>query len=126
METLILVVHLIIALALIGVVLLQRSEGGALGIGGGGGGGGGSLFTARGAGNALTRTTAYLAVAFFCTSIALTVIATQRGGGSVIDTVAPPPAASGNQPAAPAEGTGSSVLPQLPAAPAQPQVPVTP
>jgi preprotein translocase subunit SecG len=127
METFILVVHLIIALALIGVVLLQRSEGGALGIGGGGGGGGGgSLFTARGAGNALTRTTAYLAVAFFCTSIALTVIATQRGGGSVIDNVAPPPAASGNQPA-PAEGTGSSVLPQLaPPAPAQPQVPVTP
>ena len=74
METLILVIHLIIALALIGVVLLQRSEGGALGIGGGGGGGGGgNLFTARGVGNALTRTTAYLAVAFFCTSIALTV-----------------------------------------------------
>jgi preprotein translocase subunit SecG len=127
METFVLVVHLIIALALIGVVLLQRSEGGALGIGGGGGGGGGSLFTARGAGNALTRTTAYLAVAFFCTSIALTVIATQRGGGSVIDRVAPP-AATGGQPA-PAEGSGSggSVLPQLapaPAAPAQPQVPV--
>jgi preprotein translocase subunit SecG len=127
METLVLVIHLIIALALIGVVLLQRSEGGALGIGGGGGGGGGSLFSARGVGNALTRTTAYLAVAFFCTSIALTVIATNRGGGSVIDRVAPP-AATGNQPA-PAEGsgTGGSVLPQLapaPAAPAQPQVPV--
>ena len=123
METFVLVVHLIIALALIGVVLLQRSEGGALGIGGGGGGGGGSLFTARGAGNALTRTTAYLAVAFFCTSIALTVIATQRGGGSVIDSVTPP-AATGNQPE-PAEGTGGSVLPQLaPPAPAQPQVPV--
>jgi preprotein translocase subunit SecG len=124
METFVLVVHLIIALALIGVVLLQRSEGGALGIGGGGGGGGGgSLFTARGAGNALTRTTAYLAVAFFCTSIALTVIATQRGGGSVIDSVTPP-AATGTQPA-PAEGTGGSVLPQLaPPAPSQPQVPV--
>jgi preprotein translocase subunit SecG len=125
METLILVVHLIIALALIGVVLLQRSEGGALGIGGGGGGGSGNLFTARGVGNALTRTTAYLAVAFFCTSIALTVIATHRTGGSVIDNVAPPPAASGGQPA-PAESSGNSVLPKLPAAPAQPQVPVTP
>jgi preprotein translocase subunit SecG len=126
METVILVIHLIIALALIGVVLLQRSEGGALGIGGGGGGGtGGSLFTARGAGNALTRTTAYLAVAFFCTSIALTVIATQRGSGSVIDGVTPPPAAATGEPAAPA--SGSSVLPQLaPAAPAQPQVPVSP
>lgn len=126
METIVLVVHLIIALALIGVVLLQRSEGGALGIGGGGGGGGGSLFTARGVGNALTRTTAYLAVGFFCTSIALTVIATQRGGGSVIDSVAPPPAASGQQAPAEGSGTGGSVLPKLPAAPAQPQVPVNP
>ena len=124
METIVLVVHLIIALALIGVVLLQRSEGGALGIGGSGGGGGGGLFTARGAGNALTRITAYLAVAFFCTSIALTVIATQHGTGSVIDNVTPP-AASGTQ-TAPADGTGGSVLPQLPAAPATPQVPVTP
>lgn len=126
METIVLVVHLIIALALIGVVLLQRSEGGALGIGGGGGGGG-NLFTARGVGNALTRTTAYLAVGFFCTSIALTIIATKRGGGSVIDSVTPPPAASGTQ--APAQGSGTgggSVLPNLPKAPSEPQVPVNP
>jgi len=124
METVILVIHLVVALALIGVVMLQRSEGGALGIGGGGGGSAGSLFTARGVGNALTRTTAWLAVAFFCTSIALTVIATHRGSGSVIDSVTPP-ASSGDQPAAPAEGSGdSSVLPKL--APTQPQVPVNP
>ena len=128
METVILVIHLIVALALIGVVLLQRSEGGALGIGGGGGGNAGNLFTARGVGNALTRTTAWLAVAFFCTSIALTIIATHRGSGSVIDSVTPP-AATGTQPAKPAtQGSGdSSVLPKLaPAAPAQPQVPVSP
>ena len=126
METVILVIHLVVALALIGVVMLQRSEGGALGIGGGGGAAG-NLFTARGVGNALTRTTAWLAVAFFCTSIALTVIATHRGSGSVIDGVTPP-ASSGGQPAAPAQGSGdSSVLPKLaPAAPAQPQVPVSP
>ena len=126
METVILVIHLVVALALIGVVMLQRSEGGALGIGGGGGGGAGNLFTARGVGNALTRTTAWLAVAFFCTSIALTIIATHRGSGSVIDSVAP--ATSGSQPAAPAQGSGdSAVLPKLaPAAPAQPQVPVNP
>ena len=125
METVILVIHLIVALSLIGVVLLQRSEGGALGIGGGGGGGGaGSLFSARGVGNALTRTTAWLAVGFFCTSIALTVIATQRGSGSVIDGVAAP-AANGEAPAAPAQGSGdSTVLPNL--APATPQVPVSP
>ncbi|MFO1130521.1 MAG: preprotein translocase subunit SecG [Hyphomicrobiales bacterium] len=128
METVILVIHLIVALALIGVVMLQRSEGGALGIGGGGGGSAGNLFTARGVGNALTRTTAWLAVAFFCTSIALTVIATHRGSGSVIDGVAPPASSTGGQPAAPAQGSGdSSVLPKLaPAAPAQPQVPVSP
>ncbi|PZF77107.1 preprotein translocase subunit SecG [Aestuariivirga litoralis] len=127
METVILVIHLVVALALIGVVLLQRSEGGALGIGGGGGGSAGNLFTARGVGNALTRTTAWLAVAFFCTSIALTVIATHRGSGSVIDSVTPP-ATTGTQPAAPAQGSGdSAVLPKLaPAAPAQPQVPVSP
>ena len=127
METVLLVVHLLIALALIGVVLLQRSEGGALGIGGGGGGGSGSLFTARGVGNALTRTTAWLAVAFFCTSIGLTLIATHRGSGSVINTVTPP-ASSSSQPATPAQGSGdSAVLPKLaPTAPAQPQVPVNP
>ena len=134
MQTVILVVHLIIALGLIGVVLLQRSEGGALGIGGGGGGGAGNLFSARGVGNALTRTTAYLAVAFFITSIALGVLATNRGSGSLLDQVLPTglgktaPAANG---AAPAEGSGdagSPVLPQLapsaPAEPASPQVPV--
>ena len=126
METVILVIHLIVALSLIGVVMLQRSEGGALGIGGGGGSAG-NLFTARGVGNALTRTTAWLAVAFFATSIALTVIATHRGSGSVIDKVAPP-AATGTQTGQPAQGSGdSSVLPKLaPAAPTQPQVPVNP
>jgi preprotein translocase subunit SecG len=120
METVILVIHLIIALGLIGVVLLQRSEGGALGIGGGGGGSGGSLFSARGVGNALTRTTAYLAVAFFITSIGLTVLATKRtGGGSVFDSVPAQQQPAGE--AAPAEGSGTgggSVLPQLPQAPA--------
>ncbi len=121
MQTVLLVIHLIVALALIGAVLLQRSEGGALGIGGGGGGG--NLFSARGVGNALTRTTAILALCFFITSIGLTLIAVRGGGsgGSLFDGVAAP---AGEQ--APAtEGTGGSVLPQLPAAPATPQVPVS-
>ena len=126
METVLLVAHLIIALGLIGVVLLQRSEGGALGIGGGGGGSG-NLFSARGVGNALTRTTAYLALGFFITSIALTVLATNRTGGSVIDTLAPAPATQQAPASGQAPATGGSVLPKLPpAAPAQPQVPVTP
>ena len=117
METVILVIHLLIALALIGVVLLQRSEGGALGIGGGGGGG--SLFSARGVGNALTRTTAYLAVAFFVTSIALTYISTHRGGASVFDNVKAPAGQTQQN-----GEDGGAVLPKLPQ-PAAPQVPVS-
>jgi preprotein translocase subunit SecG len=121
MQTVLLVIHLIVALALIGAVLLQRSEGGALGIGSGGGGGG-NLFSARGVGNALTRTTAILALCFFITSIGLTLLAVRGGGagGSLFEGAAPPPA--GQVPAP--NGTGS-VLPQLPAAPATPQVPVS-
>ena len=124
MQTVILVVHLIIALGLIGVVLLQRSEGGALGMGSGGGGGG-NLFSARGVGNALTRTTAYLAVGFFITSIALTMLAGKHTGGSIFDSA---PATQSQQPAgqtAPAPAD-SSVLPQLPSAPVTPAAPVTP
>jgi preprotein translocase subunit SecG len=75
MEAVILVVHLFLALAIIGLVLLQRSEGGGLGIGGGSGGGLGNLATARGVGNILTRATAICAFAFFCTSLALGVLA---------------------------------------------------
>ena len=105
------------------MVLLQRSEGGALGIGGSGGGGAGNLFSARGVGNALTRTTAWLAVGFFVTSITLTVLATRAGKGtSIFDTT--PAQTQGQQPdaapaapAAPAQGSGGSVLPQLPQAP---------
>jgi preprotein translocase subunit SecG len=110
MQTVILVIHLLIALGLIGTVLLQRSEGGALGIGGGGGG---SLFTSRGVGNVLTRTTAFLAAGFFVTSIALTVLATRTGGGSLITA----PSGQTQQ--------DNSVLPKLPDAPKSPQVPVS-
>ncbi len=119
MTTVVLVIHLLIAAALVGVVLLQRSEGGALGIGGGGGG---SLFSSRGVANVLTRTTAILAVAFFITSITLTLLARHANAPTgVFDNAVP---AQGTT-TAPATGqdTGGSVLPQLPAAPAQPQVP---
>ena len=68
-----LIVHLIIAAAMVGVVLLQKSEGGALGIGGGGGGAGGFL-TGRGTDNLLTRMTAGLAIAFFATSLLLSIL----------------------------------------------------
>ena len=90
MESVLLVIHLMIAVSLVGVVLLQRSEGGALGIGGGGSGGGGGLgglISGRGAASALTRTTAFLAAAFFATSIALSLIGGGRDTGSVLDRI---------------------------------------
>ncbi|MEO1135730.1 MAG: preprotein translocase subunit SecG [Pseudomonadota bacterium] len=83
MTAVILTIHSLIVLALIGVVLLQRSDGGALGLGGGGGGGGGFM-TGRGAANALTRTTSVLAAAFFATSL---VLAIRAGAGEDADTV---------------------------------------
>lgn len=82
MENVILTVHLILALLLIGVVLLQRSEGGGLGIGGGGG-----TMSARGAATALTKLTWIFAAAFIATSITLTILAARgQDGGSVIDS----------------------------------------
>ncbi len=90
MENVILVIHLILALGLIGVVLLQRSEGGGLGMGGGGGGG---AMTGRSAASALTKVTWILAIAFICTSIAMTVIAAKNSAGSsVVDRIADTPA----------------------------------
>ena len=71
MHAVLLTVHALIVLALIGVVLLQRSDGGALGLGGGGGG----FMSSRGAANALTRTTSVLAALFFATSILLAITA---------------------------------------------------
>jgi preprotein translocase subunit SecG len=101
MATVLLVIHLMIASALVAVVLLQRSEGGALGIGGGGGGAGGFM-TGRGTANMLTRVTAGLAAAFFLTSISLTLLAQQaRRAPSPLDR----PAASG--PAVPGTTTKS-------------------
>ena len=88
METLVLTIHILIALALIGVVLLQRSEGGGLGIGGGGGGAGGGFMTARGTANLLTRVTAILAACFFGTSLILAIMAgAQRESISIVDEV---------------------------------------
>ncbi|HKU53746.1 MAG TPA: preprotein translocase subunit SecG [Rhizomicrobium sp.] len=84
MQTMLLVAELIIAIALIGFVLLQRSEGGALGMGGGGMGG---LFTARGVADTLTRTTSVLAFLFFLTCIVLNVLALHgRDQSSILDS----------------------------------------
>lgn len=89
MENVILVIHLILAICLIGVVLLQRSEGGGLGMGGGGGG----AMTGRAAGTALGKITWGFAIAFLATSITLTIISAQNSGsGSVLDRITDAPA----------------------------------
>src|ERR1700741_4386265 len=85
MQTILIVVHLFVAIALTIVVLLQRSEGGALGMGGGGGGLGG-LFSPRGAADTLTRTTAILAALFFLTCLGLNLLALHgRNEQSILD-----------------------------------------
>ena len=110
MEAVVLIVHLLIAISLIGVVLVQKSEGGGLGIGGSGGGAGG-MMSARGTANLLTRTTAVLAGAFMLTSLVLAIMAGgQNRPRSIIDQMPP-------QQSAPAE------VP--PAAPSAPQAPVS-
>ncbi len=100
MTTIILTIHLFLALALVIAVLLQRSEGGALGIGGGGGGGG--FMTGRAQSNLLTRATAVLAAAFMATSLTLAILASQdRKPRSVLDQSVTPIPSAPAQPVAP-------------------------
>ena len=85
MDTVLLVAYLLIVLAMIAVILVQRSEGGGLGIGGGNSG----FMTARGSANVLTRTTGILAALFFVLAIALTVIkGVDPGSTSILDSAA--------------------------------------
>src|SRR5262245_4874269 len=100
MQTVVVVIHLMVVLAMVGVVLLQRSEGGGLGIGGGSG-----FMTARGAANALTRATATLPAAFFATSLGLSLMA--RYGERPIDILDRVPTTQGQG------GGGSGVRDQL-------------
>jgi preprotein translocase subunit SecG len=128
MQQVIIVIHLMLVLALIGVVLLQRSEGGGLGIGGGGG-----FMTSRGTANVLTRATAILAGLFFATSLLLSILAGfNRAPTSIIQGQPAAPAVPG---APPSEGGG--LLKQLqqgapgsqqgaPGGPAAPSGPVVP
>jgi preprotein translocase subunit SecG len=130
MQTFIIIIHLLIVSTMIGVVLLQRSEGGGLGIGSSGG-----FLTSRGTANVLTRTTAVLAGLFFLTSLVLSIIAgLERKPHSVIQGGQAP----ASQPAAPGAPTpptsGGGILDTLrgiqapagapaPGQPAGPQVP---
>ena len=112
MQTMLLVAELFIAVALIIFVLLQRSEGGALGMGGGGGGMGG-LFSPRGAADTLTRTTAILAGLFFLVCIVLNLLALHgRNESSILDSVAPTPIPAKSSVPAPAPAGPSVPKPQ--------------
>ena len=125
MQTVVILIHLMIVLAMVGLVLIQKSEGGGLGLGGGGGGGG--FLSSRGTANVLTRTTAILAALFFATSLFLSWHASlDRKPRSILDS---------RGPAAPSAPGGGGVLNQLgggasdqqqpaaPQAPSGPQVP---
>jgi preprotein translocase subunit SecG len=129
MITVVIVIHLMVVMALIAVVLLQKSEGGGLGIGSAGG-----FLTNRGTANVLTRTTAYLALTFFATSLMLSWLASfDRKPTSILNTGAPagqsrPAPPSNNAPLAPGGGLLKELQgkegPQQPAPPpGGPQVP---
>ncbi|WP_439149408.1 preprotein translocase subunit SecG [Sulfitobacter sp.] len=108
MENVVLIVHLILALGLIAVVLLQRSEGGGLGMGGGGGG----AVSGRAAATAMGKITWVLAAMFIVTSITLTIIAAEKSAGSsVIDRLGATPPALNQSPALP---EADSLLPPSP------------
>lgn len=119
MYAVLLTVEVIVCVAMIGVILLQRSEGGGLGLGSGGGGVGG-MMSGRGAANLLTRTTVILATIFICTSVALALLAKSSKQSNPLGEVSPASAPLGTlpdlAPSAPATPT-----PDLPAgAPATP------
>jgi len=124
MQTVVIVIHLMIILVLIGTVLLQKSEGGGLGMGGGAG-----FMSSRGTANLLTRTTAILAVGFFITSLALSWIAGyDRKPTSILGNVPGQSQPAGG--ATPVVPTGGGLLDQLKQsdeqqkqAPAVPQAP---
>ncbi|MCX7564892.1 preprotein translocase subunit SecG [Sulfitobacter sp. F26169L] len=117
-ENVILIVHLLLALGLIGVVLLQRSEGGGLGIGGGGANSG------RPPATAMSKVTWILGAAFVVTSITLTIVSAQKSAGvSVLDRLsASPPALNQNDGVTtpdvndllpPAEGDNAPLVPTV-------------
>lgn len=127
MQTVVIVIHLMVVIGLIGLVLLQKSEGGGLGMGGGGG-----FMSSRGTANVLTRATAILAGLFFCTSLVLSILAGySRKPNSILGGTTAPvsgPAVPGSTPPVGGSGSGGVLdalkgAPAAPAAPSGPQVP---
>lgn len=109
MHNVLLVIHIILAIGLVGIILMQRSDGDGLS-GMGGGGGANAMFTTRGKSNLLTRTTAILATCFMLTSLGLAYLSSRGTTGSIADqvpaTAAPAQAETPAVPAAPAVPTG--------------------
>ena len=125
MIILLLVIHILIAIALVGVILLQKSEGGALGMGGGGMSG---FMTGRSTANLLTRTTAILALVFFATSLSLVWFSNRdRAPRSIIEQGAPAVPVAPSAPAAPSAPDAPAAPPPqpTPAEPAQPSPPLS-
>jgi preprotein translocase subunit SecG len=126
MIVLLFIVHMLIAIALIGVIMLQKSEGGALGMGGGGMSG---FMTGRSTANLLTRTTAILGAVFFATSILLVLLGqTAAGPRSIIDRGGAVPTTPlmpnlPPTPSAPGVPASSAPAPAIPA-PAEPSAPL--
>jgi preprotein translocase subunit SecG len=121
MQTVVIVIHLMVVIAMIGLVLLQKSEGGGLGMGGGGG-----FLSSRGTSNVLTRSTAVLAAVFFATSLTLSILAgMQRRPASILPGSAPTGQPSPPREAPPLGTGGGGILDQLqgPRTPAQPAPP---
>jgi len=110
MMTILLIIHLVITVSLVGMVLLQRSEGGGLGMGGGGG-----FMTTRGTANAMTHTTVVLAIGFFITSISLSILAGTLRGGEGFEIGTEDPAAAVDLVPLPVDDTPAED--QLPAIP---------
>lgn len=114
LQTILLVAMIIISIALSGVILLQRSEGGALGMGGGPSG----FMTARGAGNLLTTTTWWLGALFVICAISLTIVGNmERASRSVVDADAVGSIALDSAPAAGQQTAPAETAPAAPAAP---------
>jgi preprotein translocase subunit SecG len=119
MQTVFIVIHLMLVLAMVGVVLLQKSEGGGLGIGSTGG-----FMSSRGTANVLTRATAFLAVGFFITSLTLSWLAGHERKPRSVITGSPPGQQTPGAPAPLGQGGGVlDTLRQQEQQPAGPQVP---
>ena len=119
MQSVLIVIHILIVLALVAVVLLQRSEGGALGTGGGTG----SFMTGRGQANALSRATAILGTLFFVSSLLMSILAGwNRAPHSILVKGAPAPAGQ----TAPTPITPGNILDQLKQLEGQSNAPVSP